>query len=77
MHFQINDNTNDDSNDTNFVDEFIDEIDNEQKLDNKNNLLDDGLDNDDDILIFKNLLNSSDITNNITQKIKTKSKIKK
>jgi hypothetical protein len=75
-HFQIN--TTNIENDTNFVDEFIiDEIDNEQKLDNKNNILDDGLDNDDDILIFKSLLNSDVPNNNTQHKIKKSTKIKK
>jgi hypothetical protein len=71
-HFQIN-TTNDDSN---LVDEFVDEfvID---ETDNKNNILDDGIIIDEDIMIFKNLLNSSDVPNNNTQKIKKSTKIKK
>jgi hypothetical protein len=75
-HFQIN-TTNIENDETNeiLIDDFIiDEIDNEQKSDNKKNILDDGI--DEDIMIFKNLL--SDVpNNNFTQKIKKSTKIKK
>jgi hypothetical protein len=76
-HFQINTTNIEENDETNeiLIDDFIiDEIDNEQKSSNKKNILDDGI--DEDIMIFKNLL--SDVpNNNITQKIKKSTKIKK